>query len=45
MDHPLDELLAVWDLEALAERCDRLLSDGTMPHPTDDWHVIPWPPF
>ena len=42
---PLGELLAYWDLEALAARCDRLLAAGTMPEPTDDWHVIPWPPF
>ncbi|MGZ4454062.1 MAG: SCO1664 family protein, partial [Nocardioides sp.] len=42
---PLSELLAYWDLEALAARCDRLLAAGTMPEPTDDWHVIPWPPF
>jgi uncharacterized repeat protein (TIGR03843 family) len=41
----LGEYLAVWDLEALAERCDRLLARGTMPEPYGDWHVIPWPPF
>ena len=42
---PLAEQLAVWDLEALAERCDRLLAEGAMPAPGSDWHVIPWPPF
>ena len=44
-EQKVGELLAYWDLEALAARCDRLLAAGTMPEPTDDWHVIPWPPF
>jgi uncharacterized repeat protein (TIGR03843 family) len=42
---PLAEHLAIWDLEALADRCDRLLRAGVMPEPGSDWHVIPWPPF
>jgi uncharacterized repeat protein (TIGR03843 family) len=41
----LSPYLAVWDLEAIAERCDRLLGEGVMPSPQGDWHVIPWPPF
>ena len=38
-------LLATWDLEALAERCDDLVRAGTLPLPRGDWHDIPWPPF
>jgi len=41
----LADHLSVWDLEALVTRCDRLLTEGVMPHPRGDWHVIPWPPF
>jgi uncharacterized repeat protein (TIGR03843 family) len=41
----LGEYLAVWDLEALVARCERLLAEGVMPTPHGDWHVIPWPPF
>jgi uncharacterized repeat protein (TIGR03843 family) len=41
----LSSYLALWDLEALAERCDALLRAGVMPTPRTDWHVIPWPPF
>jgi uncharacterized repeat protein (TIGR03843 family) len=41
----LGPYLAVWDLEALAARCDRLLASGQLPVPGGDWHVIPWPPF
>jgi uncharacterized repeat protein (TIGR03843 family) len=41
----LGEYLAVWDLEALVERCDRLLARGVLPEADGDWHVIPWPPF
>jgi len=49
LDGPLEERLspyvAVWELEALADRCDRLLAEGTFPGPRGDWHVVPWPPF
>lgn len=41
----LGPLLAYWELEALAGRCDELLASGHMPVPRGDWHVIPWPPF
>ncbi len=41
----LSAYLSVWDLEALAARCDRLLEEGRLPEPTGEWHVIPWPPF
>lgn len=49
LDGPLAEqlepYLAVWDLEALAARCDRLLARGTMPEPGGGWPSVPWPPF
>ena len=41
----LADLLAVWDLEALAARCDDLLAAGTMPEPSAGSGIIPWPPF
>jgi uncharacterized repeat protein (TIGR03843 family) len=41
----LEPYLTVWDLEALAERCDDLLARGTLPEPGGGWPSIPWPPF
>jgi len=41
----LEELLVPSDLEALVERCDRLLACGTLPEPGDGWPSVPWPPF
>jgi uncharacterized repeat protein (TIGR03843 family) len=41
----LEPYLSVWDLEALAQRCDRLLSRGTLPEPGSGWPSVPWPPF
>lgn len=41
----LDHLLAVVEVEALAERTAHLARTGTMPHPSGDWPAIPWPPF
>jgi len=41
----LGEYLASWDVDALADRCDRLLAAGTMPEPRGDHRAIPWPPF
>jgi hypothetical protein len=37
--------LVAWEVEAMADRCERLLATGTLPMPHGDWHVIPWPPF
>lgn len=37
--------LAGWDLEALAERAETLLREGTMPGPDGGWPAVPWPPF
>lgn len=41
----LSDYLAVGDIEALAVRCERLLADGVLPHPSGEWPAIPWPPF
>jgi uncharacterized repeat protein (TIGR03843 family) len=41
----LEEYLAVWDVAALADRCDALLARGTLPQPGGGWPAIPWPPF
>ena len=41
----LADHLAIWDLDALALRCDRLLAAGALPEPSGDWPAIPWPPF
>ncbi len=42
----LGHYLAYWDVEALANRCDRLLARGVLPNPPQgDWPSIPWPPF
>lgn len=41
----LEPYLSVWDLEALAARCERLLARGTLPEPGQGWPAIPWPPF
>ncbi len=48
LQSPLDELTALLspdELQALAARTRRLLSDGTMPLPTGTWPTIPWPAF
>jgi uncharacterized repeat protein (TIGR03843 family) len=37
--------LSEWDLEALAERCERLVARGVLPVPSGEWPAIPWPPF
>jgi len=41
----LEAYLSLWDLEALARRCDDLLAAGRLPEPSGDWPAIPWPPF
>ncbi|WP_344047655.1 SCO1664 family protein [Nocardioides panacihumi] len=41
----LEPYLSVWDLEALADRCDDLLARGTLPEPGGGWPSVPWPPF
>lgn len=41
----LDDLLAVAERQALADRTAELLRTATMPHPSGEWPAIPWPPF
>jgi uncharacterized repeat protein (TIGR03843 family) len=41
----LESYLSTWDIEALAERCQRLLARGTLPEPGGGWPSVPWPPF
>jgi|SRR5262245_17383034 len=41
----LADLLTPEEIEATAARVDRLLANGTLPVPTDDWPAVPWPPF
>lgn len=33
------------EVTACQRRVDRLLRDGCLPYPQDDWPTIPWPPF
>jgi uncharacterized repeat protein (TIGR03843 family) len=39
------DLLTPEEIKATAARVDRLLANGTLPVPTDDWPAVPWPPF
>ena len=41
----LEELVAPSEVTACRRRVDRLLRTGRLPHPTDGWPAIPWPPF
>jgi len=41
----LPELLDSDELDAIAQRCARLLSDQRMPVPSAEWPAIPWPAF
>jgi len=41
----LAELLTAEEIEALAERCDRLRADGAFPAPSGDMPAVPWPLF
>jgi uncharacterized repeat protein (TIGR03843 family) len=41
----LEPYLSMWDIEALAHRCEVLLARGTMPEPGGGWPSVPWPPF
>ena len=41
----LEDLLAPHELDALDRRIARLLADGALPVPGEDWPSIPWPPF
>ncbi|MCW2846783.1 MAG: hypothetical protein JWR90_757 [Marmoricola sp.] len=41
----LEDLLTVWEVDAIARRCERLLRVGSFPVPRGGWPSIPWPPF
>jgi len=41
----LARLLDAREIDALRERCRRLLRDRRMPLPSGDWPAIPWPAF
>nr|WP_204920538.1 SCO1664 family protein [Microlunatus panaciterrae] len=41
----LESLLSAQEIDALLWRADRLLGEGCLPQPGDDWPSIPWPPF
>ncbi|MEU3624731.1 SCO1664 family protein [Amycolatopsis coloradensis] len=41
----LSEHLTGFEIRALAERTDALLTEGVFPAPGDDWRAIPWPLF
>lgn len=41
----LPDLLTVAEVEALADRCDALVSAGTFPAPGGFMPAVPWPPF
>lgn len=41
----LEELVTVAEVEAYADRCTRLLAEGTFPHHRGAWPAIPWPPL
>ncbi len=41
----LEQLLTNEEIDALAMRVNRLLTDGCFPHPSPDWPAVPWPAF
>ena len=41
----LEQLLTNDEIDALAMRVNRLLTDGCFPHPSPDWPAVPWPAF
>jgi uncharacterized repeat protein (TIGR03843 family) len=41
----LEPYLSLWDVDALADRCDDLLARGRLPEPGGGWPSVPWPPF
>ncbi|QGN33192.1 SCO1664 family protein [Microlunatus sp. Gsoil 973] len=41
----LADLLSEEEIEALMLRAEGLMISGRLPHPHNDWHTIPWPPF
>lgn len=47
LTQPSDLLALITDVEfeALIQRIDRQLFEGTFPAPSDEWPAVPWPPF
>jgi uncharacterized repeat protein (TIGR03843 family) len=41
----LETLLTTEEIDALAARVQRLLNEGTFPHPNPNWPAVPWPAF
>jgi uncharacterized repeat protein (TIGR03843 family) len=41
----LEDLLTLREVDAVAQRCERLLRTGSFPVPRGGWPSIPWPPF
>ena len=41
----LEDLLTVYEVDAVARRCERLLRQGAFPIAPGGWPSIPWPPF
>ena len=41
----LETLLTTQEIDALAARVQRLLNEGTFPHPNPNWPAVPWPAF
>jgi uncharacterized repeat protein (TIGR03843 family) len=41
----LEDLLTVYEVDAIARRCERLLRVGSFPVARGGWPSIPWPPF
>ncbi|MGW4486305.1 SCO1664 family protein [Amycolatopsis sp. NPDC004368] len=41
----LAEHLTTFEVRALSDRTDFLLTEGVFPEPGDDWRAIPWPLF
>lgn len=37
--------LTRYEVRAIADRADTLLTEGVFPEPSDDWRAIPWPLF
>jgi uncharacterized repeat protein (TIGR03843 family) len=33
------------EVRRTSERVERLIVEGTFPHPSEDWPAVPWPPF
>ncbi|NHD17659.1 MULTISPECIES: SCO1664 family protein [unclassified Actinopolyspora] len=41
----LAEYVTPKEIQAVADRIDRLLQQGVLPAPSGEWPAIPWPPF